>query len=93
MYVFSFDLAHTVARRIIDDVENGRLTNMEHDKTAGDGLISLAKDRNVRCVSFDDWKRLDQYETNLGSRLGKPREKIIQIEQMIEIASNPEKST
>jgi hypothetical protein len=81
-------VAHTVARRIMDDIEQGQVSDLHKTKVGGDGLITLAESRNVRCVTYDDWKRLDTYETNLGQERGKPREKIIDIDRMLEITSN-----
>jgi hypothetical protein len=72
----------------MEDIEQGRLTNLHDIKSGGDGLISLANSRQIRAVSYDDWKRLDAYETNLGLAKGKPREKIINIEKMLELTSS-----
>lgn len=81
-------LAHTTAKRIMEDIEQGRLTNLHDVKSGGDGLISLANSRQIRCVSYDDWKRLDAHETSLGLAKGKPREKILNIEKMLELTSS-----
>ncbi|CAF0955052.1 unnamed protein product [Adineta ricciae] len=80
--------SHTVAKRIMDDIEQGRLQNLHDAKSGGDGLISLAKSRQVRCISYDDWKKLDAHETKLGLSKGKPREKILNIDKMLELTSN-----
>ncbi|CAF1027749.1 unnamed protein product [Rotaria sp. Silwood1] len=80
--------SHTVAKRIMEDIEQGRLTNLHDVKSGGDGLISLAKSRQIRCVSYDDWKKLDEHETNLGHAKGKPREKIVNIQRMLELTAN-----
>lgn len=80
-------LAHTVAKRIMEDIELGHIKNLHDIKSGGDGLISLAKSRQIRCVSYDDWKTLDKHETNLGLAKGKPREKILNIEKMLELTS------
>lgn len=85
--LFSSVIAHTVAKRILDDIEQRQLKNLDEKKLGGNGLIALAQSRQIRSVSYDDWKRLDAYETNLGSKRGKPREKIIDLNQMLEITS------
>lgn len=72
----------------MDDIEQGRLENLHEAKSGGDGLISLAKSRQVRCISYDDWKKLDAHETKLGLAKGKPREKILNIDKMLELTSN-----
>jgi adrenodoxin-NADP+ reductase len=90
-FISLFFVAHTVAKRIMDDIEQNRLTNLHDVKSGGDGLISLAHSRQIRCVSYDDWKKLDAHETTLGVSRGKPREKILNIEKMLELTS-PSKS-
>jgi hypothetical protein len=72
----------------MEDIEQGRLTNLHDVKSGGDGLVSLAKSRQVRCVSYEDWKKLDEHETKLGLAKGKPREKILNIEKMLELTSS-----
>lgn len=85
-YLFLF-LAHVIAKRIIDDIEQKRLTNLHDAKSGSQGLIDLANSRQIRFVSYNDWKRLDAYETNLGLSKGKPREKILDVHKMIELSS------
>ncbi|UJR09495.1 hypothetical protein I4U23_013733 [Adineta vaga] len=79
--------SHTVAKRIMDDIEQGRISNLHDIKSGGDGLISHAKSRQIQCISYDDWKKLDAHETSLGLTKGKPREKILNIEKMLELTS------
>ncbi|CAF1224871.1 unnamed protein product [Rotaria sordida] len=80
--------AHTVAKRIIEDIEQSHLTNLHEIKSGGDGLIVLAKSRQIRCISYEDWKKLDAHEINLGHVKGKPREKIINIQKMLELTTS-----
>ena len=42
----------------------------------------------VHVVTFEGWKRIDAEETKRGVALGKPREKITDIREMLEIAVN-----
>lgn len=84
-------VAHTVAKRILEDIEQGRLEDLSEEKSGGDGLMALAQSRQIRCVSYEDWKRLDAYETSLGLKRGKPREKIIDLNQMLEITNTAKK--
>lgn len=72
----------------MDDIEQERLTNLQDVKSGGDGLISLAQSRQVRVVSYKDWKKLDAYETNLGLSKGKPREKIVNLQKMLELTAS-----
>ncbi|KAK4882126.1 hypothetical protein RN001_005445 [Aquatica leii] len=43
--------------------------------------------QNVQSVTWDGWKKIDNYEQEQGRRLGKPREKLLSIKKMLEIAS------
>ncbi|HXS09751.1 MAG TPA: FAD-dependent oxidoreductase [Candidatus Krumholzibacteria bacterium] len=48
-----------------------------------DALLALLKSRNVRVVSYDDWRRIDAAEIERGSVVGKPREKFTSIDEML----------
>lgn len=41
----------------------------------------------VPTVDFAGWERIDQVETERGKAVGKPREKIVDVAEMLEIAS------
>ena len=49
------------------------------------GIESLLKERNVDYVSFEDWKLIDEYETEAGQAQERPRIKVTSIEKMLEI--------
>jgi len=44
----------------------------------------LLRARNVRYVTMADWLELEKYETTLGEAQGRPRVKIVHIEEMLE---------
>lgn len=48
------------------------------------GLIKIIEERNLRYVTFDDWKIIDNIEVRRGQALGKPREKFTSVEDMLE---------
>src|SRR5262249_15169753 len=76
------DSAETVDELLLDRAE-GRLPPATG---AGRGAIdALLAGRGVQVVSFDDWKRLDQVEQERGKALGKPRQKVTSIPEMLEI--------
>ena len=54
-------------------------------QTDSSGIESLLKERNVDYVSFEDWKLLDEYETEAGQEQERPRVKVTSIEKMLEI--------
>ena len=43
----------------------------------------LLKERNVKPVSFQDWKTIDAKEKELGHASGKPREKMTTVHSMV----------
>ena len=40
----------------------------------------------IRPVTFEEWKKIDEYEIKQGKKVGKPREKIVDIKDFLEIA-------
>lgn len=40
----------------------------------------------VRPVFFDQWRKIDQFEQKRGNERGKPREKIVHVHEMLNIA-------
>nr|XP_012146559.1 PREDICTED: NADPH:adrenodoxin oxidoreductase, mitochondrial isoform X5 [Megachile rotundata] len=58
------------------------------NKSGSEGLFEILKYKNVPVVSYNGWKKIDKAECERGKLLGKPREKIVNINEMLEIASN-----
>ena len=50
-----------------------------------EAIDSLLRQRGVQIVSFSDWKRLDDVEVARGERRGAPRDKIVDVEAMLEV--------
>lgn len=50
------------------------------------GLRRLLQQRGVQVVSFADWQRVDAEEVRRGQALGKPRDKLTSVEEMLQIA-------
>ncbi|MBF0503958.1 MAG: FAD-dependent oxidoreductase [Candidatus Omnitrophica bacterium] len=48
-------------------------------------LLSLLKERGIIPVTFIDWKKIDAYEIMMGLSIGKPREKMTKVSEMISI--------
>ena len=60
-------------------------------QTDNAGIEALLKERNVDYVSFEDWKLLDEYETEAGQEQERPRVKVTSIEKMLEIIRDKKK--
>lgn len=50
-----------------------------------EAIDALLRGRGVQVVSFDDWKHLDDVEVARGERRGAPRDKIAEVEAMLEV--------
>ncbi|XP_023302728.2 NADPH:adrenodoxin oxidoreductase, mitochondrial [Lucilia cuprina] len=72
--------AFAVAKTICDDVLSKNI-NTDDQKM---GLKELLKTHAV--VNWQGWQKIDQEETKRGQLVGKPREKIVQIDEMLKVA-------
>jgi hypothetical protein len=48
-----------------------------------EAVPALLTEKGVRYVSFADWKYLDQIEVETGQKIGKPREKMTTVGEML----------
>ncbi|XP_015438041.1 PREDICTED: NADPH:adrenodoxin oxidoreductase, mitochondrial [Dufourea novaeangliae] len=48
-------------------------------------LYRILNKKGIHSVSYNDWEKIDKVECERGKRLGKPREKIVDIKEMLEI--------
>ena len=51
-----------------------------------DAVISTLRERNIKVVTYDDWKRIDAAEITRGEAVGKPREKFVTVDDMLKEA-------
>ncbi|KAJ3089116.1 hypothetical protein HK102_007177 [Quaeritorhiza haematococci] len=65
------------------------------DESSGhEGIKGLLVKKGVPVVSFKDWKTIEEYEVEVGKSRGKPREKVVLMEDMLRIArQNPTRNT
>lgn len=52
-----------------------------------DAIPALLAEKNIPAVAFDAWKRIDQIEVTAGKKVGKPREKLTTIPDLLKAAS------
>lgn len=67
-----------VADVICKDIQSGALKSY-----SGKPGLNL---KNSRVVSWQGWEKINKYEVEEGKKLNKPREKIVNIIKMLEIA-------
>jgi ferredoxin--NADP+ reductase len=53
-----------------------------------DALLELVASRNVRVVDYDAWRAIDAAEVARGAAAGKPREKFVNVEEMLAVAGH-----
>lgn len=70
--------AFTIADNICQDFKNQVLTP-NPDKQG----LDYSK---FRTVYWQNWQKIDKYEEEEGKKLGKPREKIVEVEKMLKVA-------
>lgn len=66
--------------KIVEDIDNGLLGRADKDGRAG--FDSLATNRNLDIVTFQNWKKIEEAEA-AAARHGAPREKFVDVEAMI----------
>lgn len=76
---------HDVGKRIIEDLKNG-IVGTGTRKPGRDAILSQLEARNVEPVTFVEWEALDNEERERGKYQKKPREKIVDVREMIDIA-------
>jgi len=70
-----------------DETVKSLLEDIEHlnpcEIPSSEELLKFLKDREVRVVTFGDWKKIDAAEIERGAKLGKPREKFARVTGML----------
>lgn len=75
--------AFQVAKTICEDLQSTDTNNLKG------GFAEIKKiilENNNNIVDWRGWENIDKYETEQGKKVGKPREKICDIEKMLEVA-------
>lgn len=67
------------------------LPAVQADIQGKEGIQHLMKERGVKVIDFDGWKSIDAEERRRGDLAGKPREKIVKIDHMLEVAKQEQK--
>ncbi|KAF9103162.1 NADPH-adrenodoxin reductase [Mortierella sp. AM989] len=84
--------AYQTGDTIIADWTNGNpmlnSNNNGTESTAKQGakpILNLLHSRGHRTVSYNDWKKIEQAEFDLGAKAGKPREKFLTVDEMLKV--------
>uniref|UniRef100_A0A8C8VMA5 NADPH:adrenodoxin oxidoreductase, mitochondrial n=1 Tax=Pelusios castaneus TaxID=367368 RepID=A0A8C8VMA5_9SAUR len=76
----SFDTAQSV----LEDLQSG-LLNLSDSKEGFECVRSILHSRGVQPVTFSDWEKIDAAEVARGRLVGKPREKIVDFQEMLQL--------
>lgn len=76
--------AFQVAKTVCDDLNKVDLFVPKNGFAEVKNIISK---NNDSIINWQQWEKIDKYETEQGKKLGKPREKICDVEKMIEIGN------
>ncbi|KAF7668176.1 hypothetical protein LDENG_00030250, partial [Lucifuga dentata] len=77
----SFDTART----LLEDMES-RILDTSHNKPGSQSISTLLANRGVQPVSFSEWEKIDSEEMRRGGATGKPREKLLSVQEMLQVA-------
>ncbi|KAL7287110.1 hypothetical protein TKK_0018728 [Trichogramma kaykai] len=70
----------------------GQIVSIELDLSEDKGgyldLKNLLNERGINVVDYHGWEKIDHEERKRGKSVGKPREKIVEISEMLKIALN-----
>lgn len=68
---------------LLEDLEAGRLPA---PSVSEDDLEALVAERKPDYVDFDGWSRIDAHEQGLGEPQGRPRVKLVDVAEMVDVA-------
>jgi len=77
--------AFEVGKLICKEIASSKIK--DEDKIGSDGLHEILHSKGIQIVSYEDWEKIDRVEQERGKQMGKPREKIVDIAEMLEIAA------
>ncbi|KAJ2235512.1 NADPH-adrenodoxin reductase, partial [Coemansia sp. RSA 485] len=80
--------AYRTADAVVMDLNSGVIGH--NDLSFGDADRVILEDIKNVCITNEEWKRLEKYEVEAGRELGKPREKVTEVGQMLAIARGQE---
>ena len=75
------DATETVSRL----KKNWQTSPTPQPKLVQHDLLDLLREKKSQFVSFEDWKKLDRFEVELGQKNGKSRHKICEVPEMLDL--------
>lgn len=78
--------AFETAQRLCSDLSENFDQIKETIKLGSDQILRVLRERSVRVVDKQGWKKIDDEEKRRGQENGKPREKMRSIDEMLSVA-------
>ena len=83
MIATTLQSGHAVGRNVLKDLQN-ELSGGQ-PKRGKDSILPLLSSKGIKPVTFIDWEALDQEERQRGKHQHKPREKVTDVREMLDI--------
>ncbi|KAJ2078856.1 NADPH-adrenodoxin reductase [Coemansia sp. RSA 988] len=82
--------AYRTADALVMDINNGHIAGNNMPQSSRSAIDDMLEETGVAelRVTNDDWKRLEEFEIERGYQLGKPREKVTDIQEMLNVIRN-----
>ncbi|KAG0337793.1 NADPH-adrenodoxin reductase [Podila humilis] len=81
--------AYQTADVVISDWTSGEpMLNtppVSEQRAGGAPILETLKAKGHKVVSYQDWKKIEKVECEMGERKGKPREKLLSVEEMLKV--------
>ena len=81
--------AYETVDSLLDDVKADVLS-AEEEKPDRRDILAFLRERNCDPVTFPEWEAIDAEEVRRGEAVGKPREKLVDIREMLSVAKKVE---
>ncbi|KAI8512207.1 hypothetical protein Bbelb_088460 [Branchiostoma belcheri] len=72
-------------KAVVDDLTTGVLQPLGGVR-GQEWIQPLLHKRGIQAVTFEDWNKIDNEEMMRGEKVGKPREKIVEVKEMLQVA-------
>lgn len=72
------------ANRVVQDMNSGNL-DVTVSKPGSEHILQHLREKGIATVDFAGWEKIDKVEVERGIKLGKSREKIVDISEMLQI--------
>ncbi|RZF33803.1 hypothetical protein LSTR_LSTR013691 [Laodelphax striatellus] len=75
-----------VGEKIAKDIDE-KIIDTSQSKPGSEFILKYLHEKGVQTTDFSDWEKIDAVERDRGSKIGKPREKVTSVREMLEIVS------